>query len=185
MALRTEAGAQRDLGKRQLGPLQQSTCSFQPHLTVKRSGVIPVSCLNTRAKWNVLSPTWSASSGDGEMRAETDSFGGTTEASKRILFPNTIKYIFVFKEGINHGSWFRSKNIVLTEAAVGTPERLTPGRWASVLENQSFTGCQDSRHLLKRALIGFLERFFGSRSLAFHPIAHSTRPASWLLDSDS
>jgi hypothetical protein len=31
---------------------------------------------------------------------------------KKIPFLNTIKYIFVFKEGINHGSWFRLKNIV-------------------------------------------------------------------------
>ena len=30
-------------------------------------------------------------------------------------FPNTIKYIFVLKEGINLGSWFRLKNTVLTE----------------------------------------------------------------------
>jgi hypothetical protein len=32
---------------------------------------------------------------------------------KKLPFPNTIKYIFVFKEGLNHGSWFRLKNAVL------------------------------------------------------------------------
>jgi hypothetical protein len=32
-------------------------------------------------------------------------------------FPNMIKYIFVFKEGLNYGSWFRLKNAVLTDAA--------------------------------------------------------------------
>jgi hypothetical protein len=35
---------------------------------------------------------------------------------KKIPFLNTIKYIFVFKEGLNHGSWFRLKNAVLTDA---------------------------------------------------------------------
>jgi hypothetical protein len=35
---------------------------------------------------------------------------------KKIPFPNTIKSIFVFKEGLNHGSWFRLKNAVLTDA---------------------------------------------------------------------
>ena len=43
---------------------------------------------------------------------------------KGIPFPNTIKYIFVFKEGINHGSWFRLKSTVLIEAGIGTPERI-------------------------------------------------------------
>jgi hypothetical protein len=35
---------------------------------------------------------------------------------KKIPFLNTIKYIFVFKEALNHGSWFRLKNAVLTDA---------------------------------------------------------------------
>ena len=35
---------------------------------------------------------------------------------KKIPFLNTVKYIFVFKEGLNHGSWFRLKNAVLTDA---------------------------------------------------------------------
>ena len=35
---------------------------------------------------------------------------------KKIPFLNTIKYIFVFKEGLNHGSWFCLKNAVLTDA---------------------------------------------------------------------
>jgi hypothetical protein len=34
----------------------------------------------------------------------------------RVRTPNTIKYIFVFKEGINTGSQFRLKNTVLTNA---------------------------------------------------------------------
>jgi len=41
---------------------------------------------------------------------------------KRIRFPNTIKRIFVFQEGINDGCWFRLENTVLTEATIGTPE---------------------------------------------------------------
>jgi hypothetical protein len=45
------------------------------------------------------------------IRRET----GKTLAEK-IPFSNTVKYIFVFKEGLNHGSWFRLKNAVLTDA---------------------------------------------------------------------
>ena len=39
--------------------------------------------------------------------------------TKRRMTPflNTIKYIFVFKEGLNHGSWFRLKNAVLDRRA--------------------------------------------------------------------
>ena len=35
---------------------------------------------------------------------------------KKIPFLNTIKYIFVFKEGLNHGSWLRLKNAIPTDA---------------------------------------------------------------------
>jgi hypothetical protein len=52
-----------------------------------------------------------------------DAFGIGFDAHTRIPcnayclpFLNTIKYILMFKEGLNHGSWFRLKNAVLTDA---------------------------------------------------------------------
>lgn len=40
----------------------------------------------------------------------------TNGALEKIPFSNTIKYIFVFKEGLNHRSWFRLNNAVLIDA---------------------------------------------------------------------
>jgi len=44
----------------------------------------------------------------------------------KIPFPNTIKYIFVFKKESAIGTWFRLKNIVLTEASIAHQKGCLP-----------------------------------------------------------
>ena len=57
---------------------------------------------------------------------------------------------------MNHGELVPLKNTVLTEAAIGTPERLTAGTVDICLRKSwLLPGLQDTRLLLKRALIGF------------------------------